>query len=114
MSFTTRILRGDRLGIVGANGAGKTTLVKLLTGALAPDHGRLRLGANLAMATLEQSRASLDPRTNLQDALTGGGSDYVEINGERRHVVGYMKDFLFQPEQARTPIGRFPGASAGD
>ena len=111
--FTTRILRGDRLGIVGANGAGKTTLVKLLTGALAPDHGRLRLGANLAMASLEQSRASLDPQTNLQDALTGGGSDYVEINGERRHVVGYMKDFLFQPEQARTPIGRLSGGERG-
>jgi ATP-binding cassette subfamily F protein uup len=111
--YTTRILRGDRLGIVGANGAGKTTLVKLLTGSLAPDHGRLRLGANLAMASLEQSRASLDPQTNLQDALTGGGSDYVEINGERRHVVGYMKDFLFQPEQARTPIGRLSGGERG-
>jgi len=112
-NFTTRVLRGDRLGIVGANGAGKTTLVKLLTGALPPDAGKVRLGANLEMATLEQSRASLDPETNLQDALTGGGSDTIEINGERRHVVGYMKDFLFKPEQARTPIGRLSGGERG-
>jgi ATP-binding cassette subfamily F protein uup len=112
-NFTTRIQRGDRLGIVGANGAGKTTLVNLLTGALAPDCGKVRSGANLEMATLEQSRASLDPATTLQDALTGGGSDTIEINGERRHVIGYMKDFLFKPEQARTPIGRLSGGERG-
>ena len=112
-NFTTRVLRGDRLGIVGANGAGKTTLVGLLTGALAPDGGKIRHGANIEMATLEQSRASLDPTTTLQDALTGGGSDTIEINGERRHVVGYMKDFLFKPEQARTPIGRLSGGERG-
>ncbi|MBG0798017.1 ATP-binding cassette domain-containing protein [Methylocystis sp. L43] len=112
-NFTTRILRGDRIGIIGANGAGKTTLVNLLTGALAPDSGKVRLGANLEMATLEQSRASLDPGTTLQDALTGGGSDTIEINGERRHVIGYMKDFLFKPEQARTPIGRLSGGERG-
>jgi ATP-binding cassette subfamily F protein uup len=111
--FTTRILRGDRLGVVGANGAGKTTLVNLLTGAFAPDSGQLKLGANLEMATLDQSRASLDPGTTLQDALTGGGSDTIEINGERRHVVGYMKDFLFRPEQARTPIGKLSGGERG-
>lgn len=112
-NFTTRVLRGDRLGIVGANGAGKTTLVNLLTGALAPDRGKIRHGANLEMATLEQSRASLDPDTTLQDALTGGGSDTVEINGERRHVIGYMKDFLFKLEQARTPIGKLSGGERG-
>ncbi len=112
-NFTTRVLRGDRLGIVGANGAGKTTLVNLLTGALAPDSGKVKLGANLDMATLDQSRASLKPDTTLQDALTGGGSDTVEINGERRHVVGYMKDFLFKPEQARTPIGKLSGGERG-
>jgi ATP-binding cassette subfamily F protein uup len=111
--FTTRILRGDRLGIVGANGAGKTTLVNLLTGALQPDSGKLRLGAGLEMATLEQSRSSLKANTTLQDVLTGGGSDTVEINGERRHVIGYMKDFLFKPEQARTPIGKLSGGERG-
>ncbi len=111
--FTTRILRGDRLGIVGANGAGKTTLVNLLTGVLQPDSGKLRLGAGLEMATLEQSRSSLKADTTLQDVLTGGGSDTVEIHGERRHVIGYMKDFLFKPEQARTPIGKLSGGERG-
>ena len=112
-NFSIRVLRGDRLGIVGANGAGKTTLVNLLTGALQPDRGKIRHGANLEMAALEQSRASLAPEMTLQDALTGGGSDTVEINGERRHVVGYMKDFLFKPEQARTPIGKLSGGERG-
>ena len=111
--FSTRVMRGDRLGIIGANGAGKTTLVNLLTGNLAPDAGKVRLGAGLAMATLEQSRASLDPAATLQDALTGGGSDFVEINGERRHIVGYMRDFLFAPEQARTPVGKLSGGERG-
>jgi ABC transport system ATP-binding/permease protein len=111
--FSTRVMRGDRLGIIGANGAGKTTLVNLLTGNLAPDAGKVRLGAGLAMATLEQSRASLDPASTLQDALTGGGSDFVEINGERRHIIGYMRDFLFGPEQARTPVGKLSGGERG-
>jgi ATP-binding cassette subfamily F protein uup len=111
--FSIRILRGDRLGIVGANGAGKTTLINLLTGALAPDSGTLRLGANLAMANLDQNRASLDPQTSLKNALTGGGSDFLEVAGSRRHVMGYMKDFLFGPEQAGTPIGRLSGGERG-
>ncbi|SFK74447.1 ABC-F family ATP-binding cassette domain-containing protein [Methylocapsa palsarum] len=111
--FSTRILRGDRLGIIGANGAGKTTLISLLTGALPPDEGKVKLGASLEMATLDQGRASLHPETILKDALTGGGSDFVEINGERKHVIGYMKDFLFAPEQARTPIGRLSGGERG-
>jgi ATP-binding cassette subfamily F protein uup len=112
-NFSIRILRGDRLGIVGANGAGKTTLIKLMTGTLAPDEGTLRLGANLAMASLDQSRASLDPQTSLKDALTGGGSDFIEVAGSRRHVMGYMKDFLFGPEQAGQPIGRLSGGERG-
>ena len=111
--FSTRVLRGDRLGLVGANGAGKTTLVKLLTGAIQPDSGHARLGANVEMATLDQGRAALDPDWTLQDALTGGSSDKVTINGATKHVVGYMKDFLFAPEQARTPISRLSGGERG-
>ena len=111
-NFSDRILRGDRLGLIGANGAGKTTLVNLLTGTLAPDRGSIRHGANLVLATLDQGRASLDPETVLKDALTGG-SDFVEINGARKHVIGYMKDFLFGPEQARTPIVRLSGGERG-
>jgi ATP-binding cassette subfamily F protein uup len=111
--FSMRVMRRDRIGVVGANGAGKTTLISLLTGALAPDSGVVRLGANVTMATLDQQRASLEPTTTLVDALTGGGSDYVTINGERRHVMGYMRDFLFPPEQARTPIGRLSGGERG-
>ncbi len=106
--LSLRVLRGDRLGLVGANGAGKTTLINLLTGALSPDSGRVRLGANVAMATLDQNRAALDPNDTLARFLTGGG-DWVEIAGQRKHVVGYMQDFLFKPEQARTPVSRLSG-----
>ncbi len=111
--FSIRAMRGDRIGVVGANGAGKTTLVNLLTGVLAPDSGSVRLGVNVIMASLDQQRASLEPTTTLVDALTGGGSDTVTINNERRHVLGYMRDFLFAPEQARTPIGKLSGGERG-
>ena len=111
--FSIRAMRGDRIGVVGANGAGKTTLVNLLTGVLPPDSGSVRLGVNVMMASLDQQRASLEPSTTLVDALTGGGSDTVTINNERRHVLGYMRDFLFAPEQARTPIGKLSGGERG-
>ncbi|RVU19470.1 ABC-F family ATP-binding cassette domain-containing protein [Methylobacterium oryzihabitans] len=107
--LSLRIARGDRLGIVGANGAGKTTLVNLLTGRLAPDSGEIRLGANVTLNLIDQRRADLDPAQTVADVLTGGGSDSVTVGGQSRHVVGYMKDFLFAPEQARTPVGVLSG-----
>ena len=107
--FSTRILRGDRIGLVGANGAGKTTLLNLLMGKLEPDQGRIRRGTNLTMTTLEQKRDSLDPTMSLADTLSGGSGDRIVVNGENRHVVSYMKDFLFSPEQARTPVGTLSG-----
>jgi ABC transport system ATP-binding/permease protein len=110
--FSIRIQRGERIGILGPNGAGKTTLLNMLTGALAPDSGSVRLGTNLQMVTLDQRRESLDPDCTLSDALTGGGNT-VDVGGQTRHVIGYMKDFLFKPEQARTPVGVLSGGERG-
>ena len=110
--FSIRIQRGDRIGIIGPNGAGKTTLLNMLTGTLAPDSGTVRLGTNLQMVTLDQRRESLAADMTLSDALTGGGNT-VDVGGQSRHVIGYMKDFLFQPEQARTPVGVLSGGERG-
>src|SRR5262245_55142291 len=111
--FSIRIRRGDRIGILGPNGSGKTTLLNLLTGALAPDSGTVRLGTGLAIATLEQSRESLAPTATVAETLTGGRGDTVVIGGQPRHVIGYMKDFLFAPEQARTPLSVLSGGERG-
>ncbi len=102
--FSIRIHRGDRVGVAGPNGAGKTTLLNMLIGKLEPDEGTIRLGANLEIASLEQGRDSLKPDWTVADALTGGSGDLVVINGVARHVASYMQDFLFLPEQVRTPV----------
>ncbi|MGQ7790936.1 ABC-F family ATP-binding cassette domain-containing protein [Faunimonas sp. B44] len=111
--LSIRILRGDRIGIVGPNGAGKTTLIGLLTGELAPDAGTVRLGANLEMVTLDQRRDALDPSWTLSQALTRGAGDTVMVGGAPKHVVSYMKDFLFSPEQANTPVSVLSGGERG-
>ncbi|MFD9899064.1 ABC-F family ATP-binding cassette domain-containing protein [Mesorhizobium sp. NPDC059025] len=107
--FSTRIQRGDRVGLVGANGAGKTTLLKMLTGETKPDAGTVRLGVNLEIAALDQKREAADPDETLSHYLTDGRGENLVINGEQRHVVSYMKDFLFKPEQARTPVRELSG-----
>ncbi len=112
-NFSIRVQRGDRIGIVGPNGSGKTTLINLLTGALEPDAGSVRLGSSLAIATLNQRRDSLDPNVTVAEALTGGRGDTVMVNGHAKHVVSYMKDFLFTSEQAGTPLVKLSGGERG-
>ncbi|MBI1365035.1 MAG: ATP-binding cassette domain-containing protein [Alphaproteobacteria bacterium] len=111
--FSIEIARGDRIGFVGPNGAGKTTLLKLLTGALEPDEGKVRLGSNLQIITLDQRRASLEAEMRVADAITDGRGDWVTINNERRHAASYLKDFLFTPEQFKAPVSSLSGGERG-
>ena len=111
-NFSTIIQRRDRIGIIGSNGCGKTTLLNILIGKTEPDKGVVYLGKNLDIQILDQKRDSLDNNMTLANALTGGG-DTVEINGVSKHVIGYMKSFLFSPEQARTPLKVLSGGERG-
>jgi len=106
--FSARILRGDKVGVLGPNGAGKTTLLRLLLGLMAPDAGTVRLGANLQIAYFDQMREQLDDEATLVESISPG-SDWVEIGGERRHVISYLGDFLFAPERARSPVRTLSG-----
>ena len=108
--FSTAIMRGDKIGIMGPNGAGKTTLLRVLLGQLPPTQGSIRLGTNLQIAYFDQLRAQLDDDKTVQECV-GDGNDWVRVGGEKRHIIGYLQDFLFTPERSRTLI-RF--ASGGE
>jgi ATP-binding cassette subfamily F protein uup len=106
--FSCRILRGDKVGLIGPNGSGKTTLLKLILGEIQPDEGQVRLGTKLDFAYFDQFRAVLDEEATLADTISVGG-DFVEINGARKHVISYLGDFLFPPERARAPVKSLSG-----
>ncbi len=106
--FSTSIMRGDKVGIVGPNGAGKTTLLKILLGDLAPQSGEVRQGTHLEVAYSDQMRSLLD-ETKTAREIVGEGADYIDVNENRRHVIGYLKDFLFTPDRAQTPVGLLSG-----
>ena len=106
--FSTTVMRGDRIGLVGVNGAGKTTLLRILLGDLAPTEGKIKLGTNLKTAYFDQLRAHLDPNKNLIDNVCGG-QDFIEINGKRKHAISYLGDFLFPPDRVRTPAKALSG-----
>jgi ABC transport system ATP-binding/permease protein len=106
--FSARIMRGDRVGVMGPNGAGKTTLLRLLLGELAPDQGEVRQGANVQVAYYDQQREQLDPERTVFDTI-GDGNEVVTVAGQARHVNGYLRDFLFPPERARSPVRALSG-----
>jgi ABC transport system ATP-binding/permease protein len=106
--FSLRIQRGDRIGVVGANGTGKTTLLKLLTGEIAPDQGRVTRAKTLKGVMIDQQRTLLDPDKSVRDVLAGGG-DWIEVRGAKKHVQGYLKDFLFEPTLVDAPIASLSG-----
>ncbi|WP_426692846.1 ATP-binding cassette domain-containing protein [Sphingomonas sediminicola] len=106
--FTLRIQRGDRIGIVGPNGAGKTTLLKLLTGELAPDEGKVERAKTLSGIVIDQQRKLMDPAKRVRDVLAEGG-DWIDVRGTKKHIKGYLKEFLFSPELTEAPVGSLSG-----
>jgi ATP-binding cassette subfamily F protein uup len=106
--FTLRVQRGDRIGIVGPNGAGKTTLLKLLTGELQPDSGSIVLGKTLSGIVIDQQRKLMEPQRRVKDVLANGG-DWIEVRGSKKHIKGYLKEFLFDPAIAEAPVGSLSG-----
>ena len=106
--LTCRVMRGDKIGLIGPNGSGKTTLLRLLLGEIAPDSGRVRLGSKIAVAYFDQLRAALDEEATIADTISPG-SDFVEIDGSRRHVISYLENFLFPPERARALVKSLSG-----
>jgi len=106
--FSCRIQRGDKVGLIGANGTGKTTLLRLILGELQPDAGKVQLGSRIEVAYFDQFRAQLDPEAPLCEVISPG-SDYVEIGGTKKHVIGYLEDFLFAPQRARSPVKSLSG-----
>ncbi|MGZ8288674.1 MAG: ATP-binding cassette domain-containing protein [Telluria sp.] len=106
--FSATILRGDKVGLIGANGAGKTTLLKIILGEETADSGVVKLGTKLQVAYFDQMRSQLDEEASLMDTIAPG-SDYVEVNGQRKHVMSYLGDFLFAPERARSPVKSLSG-----
>ena len=112
-NVSLRVARGDRIGIVGPNGSGKTTLLSLLTERLPPDTGSVRIGSNVRMHVLDQRRQTLDADVSVKDFLTGGHGETLSVGEQVRHYASYMKDFLFTPEQARTPVSALSGGERG-
>lgn len=107
--FSLRVMQGNKIGVIGANGVGKTTLIKLLTGRLAPDAGHVRQAKTTREVYFDQNRAVLDPSKTLKETLCPDGGDHVFVKGEPRHVYSYLKDFLFSPAQANTPVSVLSG-----
>ena len=107
-NLSLRIMRGDRIGLVGNNGVGKSTLLKILLGELEPQRGSLKLGLNLEIGYFDQLRAKLDPKKSVAE-IVGDGRDYIKINGKERHVIGYLRGFLFSAKRAMTPVGALSG-----
>src|SRR5262249_50921752 len=106
--LSLRIMRGDRIGLIGANGAGKSTLIQLILGELAPDAGTVRLGTRLSIAYFDQLRTRLDPNATLAEAINPG-SDWVQLGAERKHIVSYLAEFLFPAQRAKSRVRMLSG-----